>query len=283
MKLATVRHGGRTTAALVVAGGYQPLPARNLSELLSIPSWKEILKDASSGHCGPDALPASAIELLNPVPNPTKVICCGLNYADHILEMGRELPEYPTLFAKFADTLTDPEAQIPADESMDLDWEAELAVVLGSTLQDATEDEAAAAIAGYTVANDVSMRDWQRRTLQWFQGKAFDRTTPLGPVLVTADELDPVAGLEVICTLNGEEVQRGNTKTLVFSAARLLSYISTFTVLRPGDVVLTGTPGGVGMGMVPPRFLKDGDELLTEIPGIGTLKNRISLRVPATT
>ncbi len=213
------------------------------------------------------------------MPNPRKVICCGLNYSDHILEMGRELPQYPTLFAKFADTLTDPDADIVSEHSENVDWEAELAVVVGSTLKNATEEEAAAAIAGYTVANDISMRDWQRRTLQWFQGKAFDGTTPLGPVMVTPDEIDPEAGVEVICTLNGEEVQRGNTKTLVFSSAKLLSYISTFTVLRPGDVVLTGTPGGVGMGMVPPRFLKDGDELHTEIPGIGTLSNTFRVRI----
>lgn len=281
MKLATIRHGGRTTAALVVAGGFQPLPAGNLSDFLALPEWKGIAREAASGLPGPDAIPAAEVELLNPVPAPTKVICCGLNYSDHILEMGRDLPDYPTLFAKFADTLTDPDAQIEADESVDLDWEAELAVVVGSTLQNADEDEAAAAIAGYTVANDISMRDWQRRTLQWFQGKAFDATTPLGPVMVTADEINPEAGLEVICTLNGTEVQRGNTKTLVFSAAKLLSYISTFTVLRPGDVVLTGTPGGVGMGMTPPRFLKDGDELVTEIPGIGTLTNLIRTRITA--
>ncbi len=281
MKLATVRLGGRTTAALVVAGGYQPLPARNLSELLAQPGWKSIIHEAATGHCGPTVVPASEVEVLNPMPTPGKVICCGLNYTEHILEMGRDLPDYPTLFAKFADTLTDPEAPIVADESLSIDWEAELAVVVGSRLKDANEDEAAAAIAGYTVANDISMRDWQRRTLQWFQGKAFDATTPLGPVLVTTDEIDPEKGLEVLCSVNGEVLQRGNTSTLVFSAAKLLAYISTFTVLRPGDVVLTGTPGGVGMGMVPPRFLKDGDELVTEIPEIGTLRNRISLRADA--
>lgn len=281
MKLATIRHGGITTAALAVAGGYQPLPALDLSDLLAMPDWKDVVQEAASGFHESKAIPASGAELLNPVPSPAKVICCGLNYSDHILEMGRALPEYPTLFAKFADTLTDPDAQILADESVDLDWEAELAVVVGSTLQNASEGEAAPAIAGYTVANDISVRDWQRRTLQWFQGKAFDRTTPLGPVMVTPDEINPEAGLEVICTLNGREVQRGNTKTLVFSAAKLLAYISTFTTLRPGDVVLTGTPGGVGMGMTPPLFLKDGDELVTEIPGIGTLKNRIKLRVNA--
>ncbi len=282
MKLATIRHDGRRTAALEVSGGYLPLPAGDLSELLDRSDWKAVLAEAVNGHCAPDVIPAAEATLLNPVPDPRKVICCGLNYSDHILEMGRELPAYPTLFAKFADTLTDPDAEISSEHSEKIDWEAELAVVVGAELRNATEEEAATAIAGYTVANDVSMRDWQNRTLQWFQGKAFDRSTPLGPVMVTPDEVDPEAGLEVICTLNGEEVQRGNTKTLVFSAAKLLSYISTFTVLRPGDIVLTGTPGGVGMGMTPQRFLKDGDQLTTEIPGIGTLSNKFRLRIPTT-
>ncbi|GAA1498080.1 fumarylacetoacetate hydrolase family protein [Paeniglutamicibacter kerguelensis] len=282
MKLATIRHAGRTTAALEVAGGYLPLPARDVGELVGHTDWQALVRETLNGHSAPDVIAREEATILNPVPNPRKVICCGLNYSDHILEMGRELPQYPTLFAKFADTLTDPDAEIVGGHSENVDWEAELAVIVGSTLRDATEEEAAAAIAGYTVANDISMRDWQRRTLQWFQGKAFDGTTPLGPVMVTPDEIDPEAGVEVICTLNGEEVQRGNTKTLVFSSAKLLSYISTFTVLRPGDVVLTGTPGGVGMGMVPPRFLKDGDELHTEIPGIGTLSNKFSARISTT-
>lgn len=158
-----------------------------------------------------------------------------------------------------------------------MDWEAELAVVVGAELTGADRNSARAAIAGYTVANDISVRDWQKRTLQWFQGKAWDRTTPLGPVVVTPDELDPAAGVEVICRVDGTERQRGNTRTLVFDAADLLAYVSTFTTLRPGDVVLTGTPGGVGMGMTPPVFLADGDLVETEIPGIGTLRNRLRL------
>ena len=282
MKLATIRHDGKSTAAIEVAGDYLALPARDIGELVGSTGWKAQVRETLDGHSASDLIAREEATLLNPVPNPRKVICCGLNYSDHILEMGRELPQYPTLFAKFADTLTDPDADIVSEHSENVDWEAELAVVVGSTLKNATEAEAAAAIAGYTVANDISMRDWQRRTLQWFQGKAFDDTTPLGPVVVTPDEIDPEAGLEVICTLNGEEVQRGNTKTLVFSSAKLLSYISAFTVLRPGDVVLTGTPGGVGMGMVPPRFLKDGDELRTEIPGIGTLSNTFRVRIATT-
>ena len=193
--------------------------------------------------------------------------------------MGRELPEHPTLFAKYADTLTGPEDDLVLPEGLDVDWEAELAVVVGAELSGADRDTAARAIAGYTVANDLSVRDWQKRTPQWFQGKAWDRTTPLGPVVVTLDELDPVAGVEVICRVNGVERQRGNTRTLVFDAAALLAYVSAFTTLRPGDIVLTGTPGGVGAGMTPPAYLTDGDLVETEIPGIGTLRNRLRLRL----
>jgi acylpyruvate hydrolase len=210
-----------------------------------------------------------------PLAPPGKVICCGLNYGDHIDETGRERPAYPTLFAKYADTLIGPDADICLPGGLEVDWEAELAVVVGAELRNASATEAADAIAGYTVANDISVRDWQRRTLQWFQGKAWDATTPLGPVVVTPDEVDPVAGVEVICRVNGLERQRGNTKTLVFDSATLLAYVSTFTVLRPGDVVLTGTPGGVGMGMTPSVYLADGDVVDTEIPGIGTLTNTV--------
>ena len=281
MKLATIQHGTATTAAVLAEDGFLPLDYVNLNQLLNEPDWKSRAAAALAGHESDAVIPVQQARLLTPLPQPAKVICCGLNYSEHILEMGRELPQYPTLFAKFADTLTHPDAEITSTASQNVDWEAELAVVVGTELNNADEDEALAAIAGYSVANDISMRDWQRRTLQWFQGKAFDATTPIGPYLVTADEIDPVAGVEVICRVNGQEVQRGNTATLVFSAARLLSYISTFTTLRPGDIVLTGTPGGVGMGMQPPRFLVDGDQLQTEIPGIGTLTNRFRLRVDA--
>lgn len=280
MKLATVRINGTTTAAVALPGGdYLPLDAPDLSVMLAREGWQEdAARQAAAPEAGARKVAAAGVELLNPLPAPAKVICCGLNYSDHILEMGRDLPEYPTLFVKFADTLTDPDADLEISASESVDWEAELAVVVGTTLRGADEAEAAAGIAGYTAANDISMRDWQNRTLQWFQGKAFDRTTPLGPVLVTPDELDPETGVEVNCFLNGERVQHGSTATLVFSAAQLLSYISTFTVLRPGDIVLTGTPGGVGMGMKPPRYLTDGDVVTTEVGGIGRLENQIRIR-----
>lgn len=265
MQYATVRSDGVTTAAVRDGDGpWQRLDASDLSE------W--LLRGSVAAE-PTDAL--AAPQLLLPLPSPGKVICCGLNYGDHIVEMGRALPTHPTLFAKFGDTLTGPDAVLEVPPGTLVDWEAELAVVVGQELRSASEADAEDAIAGYTIANDISLRDWQNRTNEWLQGKAWDRTTPLGPVLVTPDEIDVNAGVDVICRVNGEVVQRGNTATLVFGPAALLAYISTFTTLRPGDIVLTGTPGGVGAGRTPPQFLRDGDVVETEVPGIGTLRNAI--------
>ena len=270
MRFATIRtEDGRRSAALLDGSEWRSLPARDLSVLLATAS----LADAP-GLAG-EVLPGATPVL--PLPAPRKVICCGLNYAEHIAETGRERPAYPTLFAKYADTLVGPSDDLDLRAGLQVDWEVELAVVVGATLREADRDTALASIAGYTVANDISVRDWQYRTVAWFQGKAWDHSTPLGPVVVTPDELDPFAGVEVICRVNGEEVQRDNTKTLVFDAADLLSYASTFTMLRPGDVVLTGTPGGVGVARDPQRFLADGDVVESEIPGIGVLRNTVRL------
>lgn len=277
MDLATIRTAEGTTAAVRSGDRWLPLGAPDLSALLADPSWRTTA-EAALASSAPDAGVAQTdAALALPLPAPAKVICCGLNYADHITEMGRDLPEHPTLFAKFADTLTGPtdEIAVPPAAQGALDWEAELAVVIGTELRGAGEDEARAGIAGYTLANDISVRDWQKRTLQWFQGKAWDATNPLGPVLVTADAVDPEDGIEITCEVNGIRRQTGNTKTLVFSAAALVAYISQFTVLRPGDVILTGTPGGVGMGMQPPQYLADGDTVVVEAEGLGRLANTI--------
>jgi acylpyruvate hydrolase len=277
MKLATLRTGADTTTAAleISAGTYLPLPYRDVGVLLADPEWRNVATALAAAPAKDTDVRASDADLAPLLPSAGKVICCGLNYGDHIQEMGRELPEYPTLFAKYADTLTGAADTIDVHGSERVDWEAELAVVVGSPLFHADEDQAQQAIAGYTVANDVSMRDWQNRTLQWFQGKAFDATTPVGPVMVTPEEA--AGDFNVRGYVNGELVQSGNTGTLVFGPARLLSYISQFTILRPGDLVLTGTPGGVGMGMKPPRFLQDGDVLVTEIEGIGRLENRVRI------
>lgn len=284
MRLATVSHSASpdgsatTTAAVQVGDDWFALPAADLSELLRRADWRDIASatiTAADATGGPSPLSEPRFETV--VPSPAKVICCGHNYTGHILEMGRELPEYPTLFGKYADTLCGPTATISIAAAPDaVDWEAELTVVIGTEIHAVSEAEALDAIAGYTVSNDVSMRDWQKRTLQWLQGKAFNATTPIGPVLVTTDEIDPVAGLRIQCSVNGETVQDGNTADLVFSCAALVSYVSQFTTLRPGDVILTGTPAGVGSGMKPPRYLSAGDVLETSIEGIGSLRNVIT-------
>lgn len=275
MELATLRTARGVTAAVRRGGRWLDLPADNLSQFLRNPSWRteaeSVLVSAPPGA----GVNESEAELELPLPAPGKVICCGLNYSDHIVEMGRDLPQYPTLFAKFADTLIGPgrEVKVPPTAQTALDWEAELAVVVGAELLGASVEEARKGIAGYTLANDLSMRDWQNRTLQWFQGKAWDATTPLGPTIVTTDALDPEDGIEISCEINGVRRQCGSTKNLVFSAAALLSYVSTFTILRPGDIILTGTPGGVGMGMDPALYLTDGDIATVSAPGLGELTN----------
>ncbi|MGM1016095.1 MAG: fumarylacetoacetate hydrolase family protein [Actinomycetota bacterium] len=276
MRLSTVQDGRSTTAAVENGDTWITLPAPDVAALLRTPDWRDIVR-ASVGSPTARVLERSTSRVLAPVLHPRKIICCGLNYRDHIIETGREVPRYPTLFAKFADTLTAPTAPIEIIGSDRVDWEAELAVIVGAPVRRATRAQAEEAIFGYTVANDISLRDWQSRTLQWFQGKAWDATTPLGPVIVSADEISPRDGLEIRALIDGDVVQQSNTRDLVFDAADLVSYISRFTRLLPGDVILTGTPGGVGMGRQPQRWLADGEVLTTSIEGIGELRNQIRI------
>lgn len=277
MELATLRTAWGVTAAVRRSDRWLALPADNLSQFLLSSSWRTTAEAVLASAPPGAGVSEAEAEVELPLPAPVKVICCGLNYSDHILEMGRNLPQYPTLFAKFADTLIGPhrDVKIPPTAQSALDWEAELAVVVGAELLGASVEEAREGVAGYTLANDLSMRDWQNRTLQWFQGKAWDGTTPLGPTLITADAVDPEDGIEISCEINGVRRQHGSTKNLVFSAAALVSYVSTFTSLRPGDIILTGTPGGVGMGMNPALYLTDGDTATVSAPGLGKLTNTI--------
>lgn len=279
MRLTTLRLvDGGTSAAVLDDGKWIHLPYRDVGALVRAESWRQRVRDTLlENRSVAMQTDISTGELAPVVTGPRKILCCGHNYRAHIAEMGRPQPEFPTLFAKFADTLTgafDP-VEIPA--ATELDWEAELAVIVGAHLHRASVDECRAAIAGYTVANDFSVRDWQRRTSQWLQGKAFDATTPLGPVVVTPDEFDPASGAAIICRVNGEQQQHGATDDLLFDPVTLLGYISSFTRLHPGDIVLTGTPGGVGAGAAPPRFLADGDLVETEIDGIGLQRNNIRI------
>jgi acylpyruvate hydrolase len=211
------------------------------------------------------------------VPNPSKVICVGHNYSNHIREMGRDLPAFPTLFAKFADTLIGAYDNIvKPDETNALDWEVELVIVIGSPVRRATEPEAAAAIAGFTVMNDVSVRDWQFRTIEWTQGKIWDSSTPVGPFLVTPDEVGGVRPALTVRTLvDGEVMQEDDTGTLLFDPVALVQYVSTITRLNPGDLIATGTPGGVGHARDPQVYLVGGETVVTAIDGIGECVNKV--------
>lgn len=245
------------------------LPAADVGELLRSP---ELLVASGEAADAP-----ARIDLLPPMLDPQKFVCAGLNYFEHAREVGKTAPHYPTLFAKYASALVGPYAPLlmPAPEvSARVDWEAELVIVIGARVYQADEATAASAIFGYTATNDVSMRDWQKRTDEWLQGKNFDSSTPLGPVVVTADELDVAGGLAITTHVNGRQVQAGTTSDLIFSPVQLVRYISSFMTLNPGDLIATGTPAGVGNARKPPLFLANGDELVTAIEGIGEMRNR---------
>lgn len=219
----------------------------------------------------------SEVKVEAPVPAPGKIICVGHNYREHILEMKRELPPYPVVFAKFANTVVGPQDDIPFFPiSEQLDYEAEFAFVIGKRARNVPQAEALDYVAGYTIVNDVTYRDLQRRTLQWLQGKTVEGSAPMGPWLITSDELTNPSGLEVVLTVNGEERQRSNTANLVFSVQYLIEFLSNLMTLEPGDVILTGTPGGVGVARNPQVFLKDGDIVRIEIDQIGVLENKVT-------
>jgi len=270
MRFATIRAGGGTTAARLEGDALVPLAASDVGELLAQGN-----PAAAAERPGAGPVLAGEASFAPVITRPSKVLCVGLNYRAHILETGRELPEYPTLFAKFADTLlgAHDDLVLPA-VSERVDWEVELGVVIGRPIHRASRDEAAAAIAGYTVTNDVSMRDWQRRTLQWLQGKAFERTTPAGPYLVTGDEVGDAADLEIRCEVDGAVMQQSRTSDLLFGPADIAAYASQIITLQPGDLLLTGTPGGVGDARTPPVYLQPGQTLRSVVEGVGECVNQ---------
>lgn len=255
---ATVRHQGRLTGARVEGDRVILLDAADAVEaaLRGGAPWGEI--DTASAHFARTS------------PAPEHVLCIGLNYRSHVEQLGRSLPEYPTFFAKFASTLTGPRDAITLPSvSRQVQGEVELAVIVGTSVHRANPSEAAAAIAGFSVANDLSMRDWQHRTSEALQGKVFDRSTPLGPFLVGADDVDGGRELELSFRVDGVLWQTGSTSDMLFPAAELVSYCSQFLTLRPGDVILTGTPG------VTPAAgdLQPGSVLETAIEGLGVSVN----------
>jgi acylpyruvate hydrolase len=268
MRLATIRTATGNRAVRVDADKAVETGDADVRALLERPDWNE----HAAAAAGP-AHPLDGIDYAPLVPSPEKIICVGLNYRDHILEMGNTPPDYPTIFAKYAPSLIGAHDDIVLPSVSDkIDWEAELTVVIGAPVRHADAESARAAIAGYTVMNDVSVRDWQMRTSQFLQGKTFERTTPLGPHLVTPDELSD-GPWEISTVIDGETYQRSDTGQLVFGVLDLVVYLSTILTLRPGDVIATGTPGGVGHARNPRRYLADGEQVVTEIAGIGSCRN----------
>src|SRR4051794_19380847 len=238
----------------------------------------EILRRGGLPAVAPSAapVPLSSVQLLPPVLQPGKIICLGLNYRSHAEEAGIEAPEVPTFFAKWANALAAPGADVPLPSySSKVDYEAEVAFVIGRRCRDVPVDEALDVVAGYTLLNDLSARDYQFKTPQWGPGKVFDGSAPCGPDLVTPDEAGPPDALEISLTLNGEQMQSASTADLIYSIPSVVAYLSRLMTLEPGDLISTGTPAGVGSVRQPRVWLKPGDKVVVESPQLGRLETRL--------
>jgi acylpyruvate hydrolase len=268
MRFASVLHDGTPMAVLI--DGEQAIPLRGIDEL-GAATPLSLLRDPPLDH--DSALPVGALRRRSVVPRPGKIICVGHNYAAHIEETQRERPDYPVLFTKFPATLTGPYDDIPLPpESEAIDYEGELVVVIGERGRRVPREQALEHVAGYAVANDVSMRDYQYRTHQFLQGKAWDASTPVGPDLVTLEEITEPLRLQTF--VNDERTQDTSTDLMIFDVATLVSAVSEFAALEPGDLILTGTPGGVGYRREPKLLLGDGDVVVVEVDQVGRIENR---------
>lgn len=230
-----------------------------------------------SAEVGSSSAALEDVRLLPPIPRPGKIICIGLNYASHAAEQGADLPEHPTVFAKWANALVPDGATVPLPGfSSKVDYEAEVAFVIADTCKDVAESDALAHVAGYTLLNDLSARDFQRISAQWMPGKVFDGAAPCGPALVTADEAGPADAIAISLTLNGEEMQNGTTADLIHPVPALVAFLSKLMTLEPGDIVSTGTPSGVGMSRKPRVWLQPGDEVVVSSPQLGELRTTLA-------
>ncbi|WP_048649496.1 fumarylacetoacetate hydrolase family protein [Nitratireductor soli] len=279
MKLATYRTQGQVRYGAVIGNGIVSLSGRfgawpTLAAALDA-GGISALADAASGRSPDIAL--DAVTILPPIPDPRKIICIGLNYRTHILETGRDTPTHPMLFARYPDSLVGHgEEMLRPLVSDKYDFEGELAIVIGRTARHVAAEDALGYVAGYSCFNDGSVRDYQRQTTQFLAGKTFWRSGAFGPWLVTPDEVGDVARLTLETRLNGAVMQRAETADLLFSVADLIAFISRITPLYPGDVIATGTTGGIGAARKPPVWMKPGDRVEVEISNIGTLANPIA-------
>lgn len=292
MKLATYadNNGGAGHVGLILGERVVPLtegpgaPADMAAIIAAGEPALEAARGIAAKHAGDAAagVELSGVRLLAPIPRPARnIVCVGLNYADHVAEsasvVGADLPKFPVFFSKPPSTVIGPGDDIPWHPTVStmIDWEAELAVIIGREGRDIREADAMGYVFGYTCANDVTARDLQGRHQQWYKGKGLDGFCPLGPQIVTADEIADAHALDIRLAVNGVEKQHSNTKHLIFRIPRLIAEWSAGMTLYPGDVLLTGTPSGVGVGRKPPEWLKPGDDVEVQIEGIGTLRNTV--------
>jgi len=256
-----IRGAGFDSVLAVIAGGAEAMDRVN-TWLYSPP--------------GGDRIDAAAMKLLAPIKRPPKIICIGLNYRDHAAESNLAVPETPTVFSKYATSVIGPGAPIVLPKnSAKPDYEAEFAVVIGKGGRHIPEDRWKEHVFGYTIVNDVSARDYQMATSQWMIGKTFDTFCPMGPAIVTADEIADPHALAISLSIGGETLQSSNTSNLIFRIPQLIAYLSSVFTLEPGDIISTGTPAGVGFARKPPRWLKAGDEVRVQVEGIGELVNPV--------
>ena len=281
MRLVTFTQAGSTRLGVhqgdhvVDLGAAAPeLPREMTSFLAAGPLAMDGAREAAQS--GKARLPAAEVTLEAPIQRPPKILAVGLNYADHIRETGREAPKIPMIFNKQSTAVNGPGGPIHVPRVSDqVDWEGELAFVIGKRCRHVPRDRAASVIAGYTIVNDVSVRDWQHRVPTFTMGKSFDTHCPMGPAIVTADELGDPHALDLKTWVNDELRQSSNTRELIFNCFFLVEHLSTAFTLEPGDVISTGTPSGVGAAMKPPVFLRAGDTVRVAIDGIGELANPV--------
>lgn len=285
MKLVTFVHEGTTRiGALIVSDGQERVvdfsqadPGLPSDMIALLQGGAAALSAANQAvAAATKSVLLSEVTLLAPIPRPGKIICIGLNYRDHAAETGQPIPDYPIVFAKYANTVIATGDSIVLPHVTDqVDYEAELGFVIGKTARHVAAAQALDYVAGYLPVNDVSARDYQTRISQWTMGKTFDTFAPMGPALVTSDEIPDAGNLDISLTINGEVLQNSNTRELIFGVAQLVEALSEVMTLEPGDVVSTGTPPGVGMARNPKRYMRPGDTVNVTIEGLGTLSNPV--------
>jgi 2-keto-4-pentenoate hydratase/2-oxohepta-3-ene-1,7-dioic acid hydratase in catechol pathway len=276
MRFITFEQGGHRHAGVLVKDHVASLKNAGFPDLLSVlqGGTKALAEVEAFVAKDPPAIPLSSVKLCAPIPAPPKILCMGLNYRDHAKEAKLEIPNCPVIFAKYNNTVIGPGDNIVLPKnSRKPDYEAEFAFVIGKRARHVNAEDWRGYVFGYMNSNDVSARDFQMASSQWTMGKNFDTFAPMGPYLVTADEIEDPHNLNISLTLNGETLQNSNTRELIFKIPETVEFLSSVMTLEPGDIVMTGTPAGVGFSHKPPRWLTPGDEVVVQVEGLGELRN----------